>query len=277
MRWKYFLKYFYFIGSNWNYRLALFTLRQEIIGEKKYGINSMAIERLNNVSVVGENIKHASIYQGANYFLLEKAFDYLKGLDATGHFIDFGCGKGRALIVAAHNGFNNLTGIDFAPALCEAAKKNIRDVQSRFPLAQFDIIADDAANYKVKEKDTIFFFFNPFDETVMLAVVKNILKSLREKPRSIFVVYLNPVHKEIFLSAGFIEDFHLQKLEYLELSILSNPQYQDDILKKNSPDISGLLVFIAIAILRLKYNLAFFFSFHHFYTPVYKICQLVAF
>ncbi|MEP7250792.1 MAG: class I SAM-dependent methyltransferase [Ginsengibacter sp.] len=228
MRWKYYLKYFYFIGSNWNYRLALFTLRQEIIGEKKYAINSMVIERLNNISVVGENITHASIYQGANYFLLEKAFDYLKSINANGHFVDFGCGKGRVLIVAAHYGFTKLTGIDFAAALCESAKKNIQSGQSRFPLAQFGIICDDAANYKVQDDDIVFFFFNPFDESVMLQVAKNILKSLKEKPRTIFIVYLNPVHKEIFLSAGFTEDFHLQKLEYLELSILSNPRYEDE-------------------------------------------------
>lgn len=228
MRWKYYLKYFYFIGSNWSYRLALFTLRQEIIGEKKYAINSMVIERLNNISVVGKNITHASIYQGANYFLLEKAFNYLQSVNANGHFVDFGCGKGRALIVAAHYGFTQLTGIDFAAALCKAAKKNIQSVQSRFPLAQFNIICDDAANYKVQADDIVFFFFNPFDETVMLRVAKNILKSLKEKPRTIFIVYLNPVHKEIFLSAGFTEDFHLQKLEYLELSILSNPRYEDE-------------------------------------------------
>ena len=227
MRWKYYLKYFYFVGSNWNYRLALFTLRQEIIGERKYGINSMVIERLNNISVVGRNIKHASIYQGANYFLLEKAFDYLKSINANGHFIDFGCGKGRVLIVAAHYGYAKLTGIDFAAALCEAAKTNIKDVHHRFPLTQFNIICDDASDYKVQPDDIIFFFFNPFDETVMLEVAKNILKSLKEKPRDIFIVYLNPVHKEIFLSAGFTEEYHLQKLEYLELSILANSRYED--------------------------------------------------
>ena len=227
MRWKYYLKYFYFVGSNWNYRLALFTLGQEIIGERKYGINSMVIERLNNISVVGENMTHASIYQGANYFLLEKAFDYLRSTNVSGNFVDFGCGKGRALVVATHYGFSKLTGIDFAAALCEVARKNIQDIQSRFPLTQFNIVCDDAANYKVKADDNIFFFFNPFDETVMLEVAKNILKSLRESYRDIFIVYLNPVHKEIFLSAGFTEDYHLQKLEYLELSILSNPRYED--------------------------------------------------
>jgi hypothetical protein len=44
---------------------------------------------------------------------------------------------------------------------------------------------------------------------------------LKEYPREIYVVYINPLHKEIFLSAGFVEEYYLMKMEYLELSILS--------------------------------------------------------
>ncbi len=219
---KYFLKYFYFIGSNWNFKLAFFTIRQEIKGEKKYGIDTIQFNRLKTLSVYGENLMHASIYQGANYFLLEKAFDYLQSINANHTIVDFGCGKGRVLVVAAFYQFRKITGIDFAKALCVSAEQNIAKVQSKYSATDFKVICDDAINYKIKEDEKVFFFFNPFDEVVMLPVVKNILKSLKEKPRSIFIVYLNPLHKEIFLSAGFEEEYYLKKLEYLELSILSN-------------------------------------------------------
>ena len=66
----------------------------------------------------------------------------------------------------------------------------------------------------------VFFFFNPFDEIVMLAVIKNILQSLKENPREVYAVYLNPLHKEIFLSAGFEEIFHEEKFRYIEASVL---------------------------------------------------------
>ncbi|MEP7229092.1 MAG: class I SAM-dependent methyltransferase [Ginsengibacter sp.] len=224
---KYYLKYFYFVGSNWNYRLAFFTLLQEIKGEKKYGINTIELNRLNNLSVYGNNLIHASIYQGANYFLLEKAFDYLKNLKANKSIVDFGCGKGRVLVVSAHFGFNKITGIDFAKALCISAKNNIAKVSANYPSTEFNVICDDAVNYKLKDDENVFFFFNPFDEIVMLEVVKNIRFSLKENPRHIHIVYVNPVHKEIFLSAGFEEEYYVKKLEYLELSILSNEEDQE--------------------------------------------------
>ena len=229
MSFRYYLKYFYFIGSNWNFRLALFTLGQEIRGEKKYGINSMALDRLNNLTVTGNNLNHASIYQGANYFLLEKAFDYLQGLNTTHNFVDFGCGKGRALAVAAYYGFKKITGIDFAKALCVAAEQNIAQIKPLYPSAEIEIICDDAINYVVRDDQNLFFFFNPFDEVVMLEVVKNILKSLKENPRHVYIVYINPVHKEIFLSAGFQEEYYVTKLEYLELSILSKEKDLDQV------------------------------------------------
>lgn len=221
MNFKNYLKYFFFITTNWNLRLAFFTIFQEIKGEKKYQIDSIEIDRLNNLTVKGENKEYASIYQGANYFLLEKSFDYLRENNATGSIVDFGSGKGRILAVAAFYGFKKITGIDFVAALCEKAKENIKKIKPLFPNTEFSIMYMDAVNYEIRNDDSIFFFFNPFEETIMLKVVKNILKSLKEQPRIIYVVYINPIFKEIFLSANFQEIFYLKKMEYLELSILS--------------------------------------------------------
>ncbi len=222
MKINYYLKYFYFIGYHWNFRLALFSIWNEIKGETKYNIHTIELDRLSTLSIKGDNLSHASIYQGANYYLLGKAFDYLASIDANKNMVDFGCGKGRVLVVAAYYGFNKITGIDFAKALCVAAEQNIQKVKASYPSTGFTVICDDVVNYKIPADENVFFFFNPFDEVVMLQVVKNILQSLKESPRHVTIVYLNPVHKEIFLSAGFDEEYYLKRLEYLELSILSN-------------------------------------------------------
>jgi hypothetical protein len=54
----------------------------------------------------------------------------------------------------------------------------------------------------------------------MLRVVKNILMSIKAFPREAYIVYINPVHKEIFMSAGFEQILYLKKLKYIEASIL---------------------------------------------------------
>lgn len=214
---------------NWNFALAFFSIYHEIKGERKYHLNTIGLDRLKTISVTGENISHASIYQACNYFILEKGFNYLQSIHENKNFTDFGCGKGRAMVVAAHYSFQNITGIDFAKALCASAKKNITYVQQLYPSVKFDIICDDVVNYKIEKYQTVFFFFNPFDEVIMLKVVKNILASLKQNKRKIYIMYANPVHKKIFLSAGFEEEYYLKKLQYLELSILSKDFSTKDI------------------------------------------------
>jgi predicted RNA methylase len=142
--------------------------------------------------------------------------------------VDFGSGKGRVMAVAAFYDFKNITGVEFASSLCREAENNIAAIKPLYPSTNFKIICEDAVNYQIENDTNVFFFFNPFDEVVMLKVVKNLLFSLKQNPRKAFIVYVNPLHKEIFESAGFEEEYYLRKMEYIELSILSN-EIEDDL------------------------------------------------
>jgi SAM-dependent methyltransferase len=217
---KLYFNYWIFIGVNWNFVLATFTVYHEIKGERNYRINTIEIDRLKSISVKGENIFHSSIYQPCNYFILNKGFEFIRKIGKTQKIIDFGCGKGRVLVVAAHFGFREITGIDFALSLCKSAELNVQQTKSEFPDTIFRIIHEDVVHYHLEEDQNVLFFFNPFDEVIMIKVVRNIMDSFKKARREIYIIYANPVHKEIFLSAGFTEIYYLQKLKYLELSIL---------------------------------------------------------
>jgi SAM-dependent methyltransferase len=228
MKFLQYLNYFFYIAFNWNIRLAFFTIYHEIKGERKYGIQTSKLNDLKKVSLTGSNAGHAENYQGANYYLLENVFAWLLNIPGQKNITDFGCGKGRVLVVAAFYGFTKITGVDFAKELCEEAQKNITPLQRHFPEKTFRVVHNDAATHQIADDMNVFFFFNPFDEVVMLAVVKNILASLKENPREVYVIYLNPLHEEIFKSAGFEQVYYFEKLTYVRASIL-----------KKSPDDYG--------------------------------------
>ena len=135
-----YIKYFYFLFINWNIRIAWIMIRQEIAGEKKYGINTTGADELYKLEKQGIDISHATIYMPVSYTLLEEAFKQLNfnkpqttNHKQQTHFLDIGCGKGRALCVAAHQGFKKLTGLDFAKDLCEAAKENLSITKQKIP------------------------------------------------------------------------------------------------------------------------------------------------
>jgi SAM-dependent methyltransferase len=212
--------YFYYLAKNLSVSLALFVLYYEIKGEGKYHIDTSGIDTLDDLEEKGVDLSHASIYQPLNYYILDKLMKETKRWNHNKTFLDIGCGKGRALAVAAWYGFENITGIDFSTALCRAAKKTTDGCAARFPAARFTIVNNDAFYYEIPSNVTTIFLFNPFDEVIMSAVVSNIVKSQELFPRTIRVLYANPLYASLFLDEGFVETGHFKKMEYLEGAIL---------------------------------------------------------
>ena len=168
-----YIKYFYFLFVNWNIRIAWLMIRQEMAGEKKYGIHTTGADELYKLEKLGIDISHATIYMPVSYSLLEETFQHID-LTSLHHFLDIGCGKGRALCIAAQHGFKQVTGLDFAKELCEAAKENLNITKQKFPALEYKIINNDAFYFEIPDDVDCIFFFNPFDEIIMSGVVKNL-------------------------------------------------------------------------------------------------------
>ncbi|HNL66108.1 MAG TPA: hypothetical protein PKL81_13490, partial [Ferruginibacter sp.] len=112
---------------------------------------------------------------------------------------------------------------DFSKELCDAANQNLAVTQLKFPGLHYRIINNDAFYFEIPPDADCIFLFNPFDEVILGGVVENIQKSMRVNPRSLRIIYVNPLHKELFLAAGCTEIWHVQKMKYLEASILAWP------------------------------------------------------
>lgn len=213
-----YLKYFLFLSANWNTKVASHIIKNEVAGEKKYKIKTTGADELKSLEKKGIDISNATLYMPASYDVLDLVFQQLKPL-SNSHFIDIGCGKGRALCVAAHNGFRKLTGIDFYPALCRQAEANLEITKPQVSKLEYKVICNDAFFYEIPTDADHIFMFNPFNEIIMSGVVENILKSQKKKPRKITLIYLNTTHKNLFTNAGFKETWRFQKMKYLEAGI----------------------------------------------------------
>jgi SAM-dependent methyltransferase len=223
--WAY-IKYFFFLTKNWDAGIAWHVLRKESKGEKKYRINTTGADELEALEDIGIDTTHANIYMPISYDLLEVIFEQLQLLPnkPTQHFLDIGCGKGRALCVAAHYRFTEVTGVDFSKKLIDAAEKNLALTKKNIPALDYELYNNDAFYFEIPADTDCIFLFNPFDEVIMSGVVYNILESLKESNRTITVIYVNPMHKEAFTIAGFTEVYYKKSMRYLEVSILQNAE-----------------------------------------------------
>lgn len=226
-----YIRYFYFLLDNWDFKIAWYMIKQEVKGERKYRINTTGADELNKLEEMGIDVTHATIYMPVSYALLEEVFKQINSHNQKlqtannkplKHFLDMGCGKGRAMCMAAHYGFNKVTGIDLSKDLCLAAEANLTLTKKRFPQLHYKVINNDAFYYDIPGDIDCIFFFNPFDEIIMSAVVNNIFESLQDNPRKLKIIYVNPLHKEQFIKAGYRETWYSKKMKYIEAVILEN-------------------------------------------------------
>lgn len=163
----------------------------------KYKTDTRNRISLEDLTVTGENKEHGSFYQPTMALSFNRLLDTIP-LPSESVLVDFGCGKGRVLLLAALRGIKKAVGIEFSPELCEIARNNVRIVeQATGSCLNISVIEGDVTHYEIEDDQNIFFLFNPFDDVILEAVVKNIQLSLRRRPREIAMIYYNPVHSHI--------------------------------------------------------------------------------
>lgn len=221
--WLDYIKLFWYFAVNWNPWLAAFMIYHEIRGEKKYQLNTTAPSELKNLTIVSGDPKQGSRYEAVNYFILEQLLARVVQLTDSRSFIDLGCGKGRAMVVATHYGFTNIKGIDFAKEVCDSATKNMQAV-SKIKNIQYRVICSDVLDYQLTENDSVFFMFNPFDKQVLFNFLENVEASLEKHPRIIYFLYASPRHIELFFEFEYEPVYRKRKLKWLDGVILErNP------------------------------------------------------
>lgn len=167
--------------------------------DRRYGIDTRTWARLNQLTIASDNQSKGRAYKPTRVVPLRKLFHAIQSLDPVVDrvLVDFGCGKGRVLLVAAEFGFRAVRGVEFAQELCAIAQSNCAAYQAKTgSKTEFQIVAADVVNYAIHTDENIFFFFNPFDEEILHRVLHQISASLLAKPRKILIIYHNPVKRQ---------------------------------------------------------------------------------
>ena len=134
-------------------------------------------------------------YQGASYLILKRVFSDLVSETWRLDFFDIGCGKGRALFVAEHCGYNTLTGIELDPQLLAVARNNENSYALKRPGSAFRFIEANALDVQYHDRPTVYFLFNPFNAGVLDQVLAKVLASTTSET---WFVYMNPVYRQVF-------------------------------------------------------------------------------
>ncbi len=146
-----------------------------------------------------------------SYLYLPSPWPVLKALlkrddvSRSDTFVDFGCGKGRVVYLAARYPFGKVIGVEISEQLSAIARSNLARNRGRLECKNVEIVTSDALDFDIPDSMTVAYFFSPFPRPIFEGVVDRILASIERTPRPVRLIYLAPEEHELVLERGFRE------------------------------------------------------------------------
>lgn len=125
---------------------------------------------------------HHSPYEPTSYAVLERLAmsGWITGGDTV---VDYGCGKGRVGFYLNHALGCRTIGVEYDAHLHAAALENLRSYSGR-SAASVSFVQASAESYEIEDANC-FYFFNPFSEHILRAVLGRIRESWYANPREL--------------------------------------------------------------------------------------------
>jgi hypothetical protein len=183
-------------------------LAEDALFDLRYGIRTIETSVLDRLSITSANRQKGLSYEPIRVRHLRRLLGRIP-LESRTAFVDFGSGRGRSLFVAHLCGFRAAVGVEFAAELCEQADENLRKFEASIgKKSGVSTVHMDAVDFEVESEHTVFYFNNPFAADVLAEVLRTIQKSLRDAPRTAWVLYSNPAHRDLVEGMpGFAEEW----------------------------------------------------------------------
>ena len=160
--------------------------------DRRHNIDTAYPERLDGLTIDSPMASHGQAYRAVPESVFGAAISALPADLSRFTFVDFGSGKGRALILAARAGFGRVIGVEFAAELHRIATANAARYTAVEGGPAIDCRHCDATEFPIPDGPAVFFFHNPFDEPVMARVMANIRAAHDRSPREMYVLYAHP-------------------------------------------------------------------------------------
>ncbi len=117
-------------------------------------------------------------------------------------FVDYGSGNGRMLLAAARYPFARVIGVELNEPDCEVARSNARIAAPRLRCSDIEVVRADASVWALPDDVTYIYMFNPFWGETFRGMLDRVVESLDRRPRSLTIIYANPVCAPDLLATG---------------------------------------------------------------------------
>lgn len=188
MKWKR-LKEIPWYPTRHRIKLLMRCLKEKILG-LDFSMPDRMYDRARN---------DGAMYLATEDKMLNQFFDLCTRWGHRESFLDVGSGKGYVLWKAAEAGFSKVGGVEYDERLYKTCCKNLRALMLEDSV---EVTCCDAAEFGGYGDYDVFYFFNPFAESVMERVIERIVEQCAGK--EIVLIYyrprfVHPIERFVFL------------------------------------------------------------------------------
>jgi SAM-dependent methyltransferase len=172
--------------------------------DERYNVETSQMVDLGNLEALGPVRNGAVHYWPTREREFTQMMRSLPAIDYADYtFIDFGCGKGRVVLMASGLPFNRVIGVDFSPRLITQAKQNIAQYTGMVRTSEVEVLVCDAAKYPPPGGNLLVYLFDPFGPDVLASVLASLTSPARQDPSQVVLLYYCPQYPDIIREAGF--------------------------------------------------------------------------
>ncbi len=122
-------------------------------------------------------------------------------------FVDLGCGKGRALLLASRYPFRKILGVELDPSLAAVAQANLLAFRAPWQVCRsLAALHGDATAFDLPPTPILLYLYHPFLAPALKRVLRRLERSLRQHPRELWLVYINPEAAHVLRGFPFLRE-----------------------------------------------------------------------
>lgn len=165
--------------------------------------------------------EHAGEYLPTDVGLFRRVMRKSKVETSNYSFVDLGCGKGRALLAAAHYPFKAIVGVEADSNLYEVAKTNVMRWSKGRPESRIRLVQADARTVDLPAGNLFVFMYSPFRGPVFEHVAARLACLANEPGRAIVIAYLADFEADSLDRTGCFVRIRMRRLQFWARSTVS--------------------------------------------------------
>lgn len=169
------------------------VMRENAAFDRLHGTDTGGEIPLTRLGITPEAARHGNgVYRAISTSHFEDALRLFPHRYEDFVFIDYGSGKGKALMLAAAHPYRRIIGVEYSPLLHQQARLNLQRARKLVPRhARIETVCANACDYLPPDDALVCFFFNPFDAVTWRVVLSRLQNHFLANQRTILIVYLN--------------------------------------------------------------------------------------